>query len=117
MTVTVDEAAKCPKCGVLGKLRSTRRRFFEGEWWDVGAYYCVNEDCNWFNTGWAVSSNEQGIVYERPQGERGQDKTFNKMSRAQLAHGRAQVEEVLGRDAEEEDDQELRNPNTPRPPS
>jgi hypothetical protein len=78
------------------------QRFFEGEMWDVVTYYCHNRGCNWYNSGWLVSSNEQGIVYERSQGPRGQDKTFTPLSKEALSRGRAEIEEVMGQDAEED---------------
>lgn len=111
--VTIDEAALCPKCKTLGQVARNRseRKKFEGKMWDVCVYICVNEGCNWFNTGWVVQSDDRGVVYERPQGPRGQDKQFNKLSRGQMAAGRAMVEEVIGRDAEEETP-EVRKPGT-----
>jgi hypothetical protein len=111
--VTIDEAAKCPKCGVVGKLKVSKRKFFEGEWWDVAVYECANQRCTWFDQpGWLVSSNERGEVYERDQGPRGQDKTFTPMSPGALSRGRMDVEEVAGKDVEADDGEvkEIKNP-------
>jgi hypothetical protein len=89
-----------PEAGAGAKGRA-ERNFFEGEWWDVVTYYCHNRGCRWYNSGWLVSSNERGEVYERSQGTRGQDKTFNPLSKSALERGRAQIEEVIQADAEE----------------
>jgi len=98
--ITVDQASHCPKCGDVGTIakKQVKQHYIDREWWDVYVYICGNSLCRWYNTGWAVSSNERGVVYQRPQGERGIDKTFQKLSPDQLAHGRRMVEDVEQRD-------------------
>jgi hypothetical protein len=101
--ITVEEAAHCPKCGEVGKLVSHEQSFTDdyGKKWDVVTYECDNEKCVWFGTGWPVSSDERGVVYQRPQGPRGQDKTFEPMSQDQLAYGRRVIEDVIKQDSEQ----------------
>jgi hypothetical protein len=97
---TLEEAAECPKCHLVGMLTGSDKKEIDGQEWDVTSYHCDNEDCSWYNTGWVVSSDKNGHVYERPRGERGMDKTFEPLSKEALFRGRAEVEEVIGRDAE-----------------
>lgn len=102
--VTIDEAAHCPKCGEVGIIakKEVKKHYIDREWWDVYVYICTNELCRWYNTGWIVSSNERGVVYQRPSGPRGQDKTFLKLSPDQMAVGRRIVEDLKQRDMREE---------------
>lgn len=103
--VSITEAAHCPKCGVLGRLaKSNKTRADSGELCDVAVYHCTNDGCSWYNTGWLVQSDERGQVYERDQGTRGQDKTFQPMSRDQQAAGQRAVEDLLGRDLRDKDE-------------
>lgn len=109
MATRVEDAAKCPKCGEVGALKTTTRVEDErtpGKWWDLGEYECATELCVWFGTGWAVQSDENGLVYERPKGERGMDKTFTPMSPDLKAAGRAFLEDIVERDLEEPFDPE-----------
>lgn len=96
---TFDEAKCCPKCAKPGeaKLERVIDRRANTRLYTVK---CLNEGCRWFNTGWAVQVDGEGMVFERNRGPRGMDKSFPVMSPDQLAHGRAQVEDVLKRDAE-----------------
>jgi hypothetical protein len=103
--VTIEQAAHCPRCGEVGSIakKEVKKHFIDHEWWDVYAYICPNDKCVWYNTGWLVSSNERGIVYQRPQGERGIDKTFKKFSPDQMAMGRRMVEDVKQQDLRDEE--------------
>lgn len=105
--VTVEQAAKCPKCGKPGRLNySAKHTDDNGVDWDVVAYICDNELCIWLNTGWLVQSDKNGIVYQRDQGERGQDKQFERMSPDLKAAGRRYLEDIVRRDLEEPFDPE-----------
>lgn len=103
--VTLDQASHCPRCGELGTIakKDVKRHRIDHEWWDVYALLCVNSSCVWFNTGWLVSSNDRGIVYQRTQGERGIDKTFRKLSPDQIAMGRRMVEDLKQQDLRDEE--------------
>jgi hypothetical protein len=103
--VTIDEAAHCPRCDTIGEIakKEVKRHFIENEWWDVYVYTCPNQVCPWWNTGWIVSSNERGIVYERPVGERGMPKSFPKLSKDQLAYGQRLVEDVVKKDLRDDE--------------
>lgn len=109
---SIEEAAKCPRCHLLGRLsHSSKTRDDQGVEWDVSEYHCDTEGCAWEGTGWVVQSDKNGIVYERPRGERGMDKTFEPLSKEALFRGRAEVEEVVGHDMESEDSViEIRRP-------
>jgi len=99
--VTVVEASKCPKCGTQGVLSKTEHTKDDaGAPCDVAVYLCDNEGCTWYKTGWVVQSDERGKVYQRDQGERGQDKTFEKPTPDFFARGRRIVEDVIREDAE-----------------
>jgi hypothetical protein len=100
--ITVEEASKCPKCNQTGKLGNVEPSFTDdyGKRWDVVIYSCTNEQCNWFETGWPVSSDDRGVVFQREQGTRGQDKTFEPMSSDALAYGRRVLEDAINDDAE-----------------
>ena len=102
--ITVEQASHCPKCNEIGIIakKEAKRHYIDHEWWDVYAYQCTNDNCSWFNTGWIVSSNERGVVYQREQGMRGQDKTFLKLSPDQLAAGQRMIEDVVRRDLRED---------------
>lgn len=103
--ITIEQAAKCPKCGVLGRLHTSRKTFAEGgEPCDIATYHCVTEACSWYGTGWAVQSDSRGMVYQRDQGTRGQDKTFNPLSREAMARGQRQVEDLMQRDLRDKDE-------------
>lgn len=103
--ITIDQAAHCPRCGEVGEIakKDVKRHYIDGEYWDVYVYICPNRSCVWYNTGWIVSSNERGIVYQRKQGERGQDKTFFRLTPDQMAVGRRMVEDLQGRDLRDEE--------------
>lgn len=98
--VTIDEAAHCPKCNEIGTIakKEVKRHYIDREWWDVYVYICTNDGCVWYNTGWLVSSNERGVVYQRNQGTRGQDKTFVGLSNEQLSYGQRMIEDLVQRD-------------------
>lgn len=102
--ITVEMASHCPICNEIGIIakKEVKRQYIDREWWDVVVYQCTNENCRWYNTGWLVSSNDRGLVYQRNQGERGQDKTFSKMSPDQLARGQRMVEDLMQRDLRED---------------
>lgn len=106
---TVVEASKCPRCKSQGEIRkgggvkSGERKRIDNEWWDVVVYYCLNDVCPWFNTGWLVSSNERGEVFERQQGARGHDRTFERMSPDALARGRRMVEDLKNMDLRDDE--------------
>lgn len=97
--VDIRDAAKCPKCGVLGELTSSRAALDEsGKPCDIATYNCVTELCRWFGTGWVVQSDARGEIFERNQGPRGQDKTFPLLTPDQLARGRMAVEQAAERE-------------------
>jgi hypothetical protein len=95
MTIRLEDAAKCPKCGVPGEVVNRTQIVDEGELWDVVAYKCDTELCPWCDSHWFVQSDKNGIVYEREIGERGMDKTFPKISADQLALGRRILENAI----------------------
>lgn len=96
---TLNEAAFCPRCERRGReVRKVKDRDEGGSPCWVYTFHCQTELCPWYQTGWAVQTDERGNVFEREQGPRGQDKTFKKMSRDAIARGRRQVEDLLGED-------------------
>lgn len=97
MTIRLEEAAKCLKCGTPGKLTAAYRRhiFEQGSWWDLCVYTCDRELCPWNGESWLVQSDPNGIVFEREIGPRGMDKTFQPISNDQLAFGRRVVEDAI----------------------
>lgn len=100
MTISLEEASKCPKCGVAAKLTTAYKNhsFEKNEWWDLCVYVCDRKVCLNYNEPWLVQSNKNGIVFERNIGDRGMDKTFEPMSKDQLAFGRMIVEDALGKE-------------------
>lgn len=101
--VPIEEAAKCPKCGKEGKIKQAVRNAMDtmtgkrtGD--DVVVYICDTEICTWYNTGWVVQSDKNGNVYERNHGPRGIDKQFPAMTPDQLSRGRAEVEDIIRRE-------------------
>lgn len=111
MPVRVEEASKCPKCKIVGVLQSTEHIGAmdprgDGKEWDLAAYVCATEGCEWFGTGWAVQSDADGFVFERERGERGMDKTFTTLSPDLKSAGRRYLEDIVNRDLEEPFDPE-----------
>lgn len=102
--VTVEMASHCPKCDEIGVVakQKAERHYIDRQYWDVLVYQCTNTICPWYNTGWVVSSNERGIVYQRAQGPRGIDKQFTKLSPDQMAMGRRLVEDIQKQDLRDE---------------
>lgn len=92
---TLDEARTCPKCGNLMELEVASRD--EARKQVNYAAICMTELCTWFGTGRAITVNN-GIVFERNQGPRGQDKQFPTLSPDELAHGQRMVEDAVNRD-------------------
>lgn len=105
--VTIQEAAKCPKCKKEGRLDQNFKHTDEHNInWDVTTYICDNEICPWYNTGWVVQSDKNGVVYERDIGERGMDKDFPKLSPDVKSVGRMYLEDIVRRDLEAPHDPE-----------
>jgi hypothetical protein len=92
---TFEEANKCPKCG--NQMEATlyeedpiiKRKLFSTE--------CLTEGCEWFRTGRIIQT-DNGTVYERAQGERGQSKSFPVLSPSELAAGQRMVEDAVNAD-------------------
>src|SRR5436305_15045216 len=85
--VTVDEAARCPKCREVGKVvRSGRGPQLS----TARNYQCENEMCRWFQTGWVVQIKADGTIPERSQG----DKTFEPLDLAQRQAGQRMIEAI-----------------------
>jgi hypothetical protein len=95
MTIPLEEAAKCPKCSKPGKLDGARALEDGGH---LNVYLCDNNRCVWLNTGWVVQTDKRGMVYERPIGDRGHDKSFPVMSNQVLSAGQRTVEDAVRRD-------------------
>jgi len=56
-----EDAKRCPKCDQPGELKGTSVIERGAR---VETYHCMNEDCSWFNTGWAVQINRDGSIPE-----------------------------------------------------
>jgi hypothetical protein len=102
MTISLEEAAKCPKCSKAGKLDGVRVLEDGGH---LNIYLCDNSRCEWGmeSSGWVVQTDRRGTVYERPKGDRGHDKSFPTMSEQLLAQGRRAVEDAVRRDLRPKD--------------
>lgn len=95
MSKTLQEASYCPRCQKAGE-RSLHRAFRDNS--KLYIIKCLNGDCSWYNTGWAVQVDSDGQVYEREIGPRGMDKTFPTLSPDQLAYGQRLIEDIKGED-------------------
>lgn len=94
---TFEEAATCPKCGnrmetALDAKASDKRINRE-----VYVAICRTAMCSWFGTGRAIQL-DNGIVFERQHGPRGQDKSFPVLTNDQLSAGQRMVEDAVNRD-------------------
>jgi hypothetical protein len=98
---TFDEAKTCPKCKNPMQVESKEALPHIGSNCYLYTVICYTEGCRWFGTGRAIQVNN-GIVYERPRGERGMDKTFPTMTPDQLARGQRDVEDAVQRDLRSE---------------
>ena len=94
-TITLAEASHCPRCNQRGETEQVRDLPNRDK---MHVLICKNEGCEWYNTGWVVQVAPDGSVFQREQGERGQDKTFPKLTEDQLAYGRRTMEDIEGRD-------------------
>jgi len=92
---TFEEARECPHCHNQMEVelysKDTRAKR------EVYTTKCMTEGCRWYGTGRIIQL-DNGIVFERQQGERGQDKGFKTLTPDQLAMGQRMVEDAVQRD-------------------
>lgn len=93
MTVTIDEAKRCPRCSQAGQ-ESGNHRGPKGS--RVYTFVCMNEVCPWYETGWIVQVNSDGTIPEREAGP----KEFEKLPNFDA--NKERVEEQIRREAEEQ---------------
>lgn len=92
---TFDEARECPHC--KKPMEATLYSRDEHIKREVYTTKCMTEGCRWYGTGRIIQL-DNGIVFERQQGPRGQDKTFKPLTNDQLAVGQRMVEDAVQRD-------------------
>ena len=56
---SLDEAQKCPKCGLTGNVRNERMFPDRTKLLNI---YCENDRCSWYNTSWNVSVRSDGSI-------------------------------------------------------
>jgi hypothetical protein len=95
MTISLEEAARCPKCKKVGKFDGANALDDGGH---LNVYKCDNSRCVWLNTGWVVQTDKRGAVYERAFGDRGHDKSFPTMNDQILSAGQRTVEDAVRKD-------------------
>lgn len=103
--ISLEDAAKCPKCGKAGKLDSafliTEGTLAGGH---TNVYICDNNLCIWGIelSGWAVSTDKRGAVYQQDSGDRGHEKAFPTMSQDMISMGQRFAEDAAGKDMRNE---------------
>lgn len=100
--ISLEEAARCPKCGKAGKLDSA---FAIGDGGHVNVYICDNPLCIWGLelSGWAVQTDRRGAVYQQEQGDRGHEKAFPRMTDDTISMGQRHAEDAAGKDLRNDD--------------
>jgi hypothetical protein len=101
MSISLEDAAKCSKCGKPGQLDIAKPLEDGGH---LNVYICDNDRCEWgsIRSGWVVQTDRRGMVYEREIGGRGHDKSFPEMSNDLLSQGQRVVEDAVRRDLRNE---------------
>lgn len=92
---TFEDAGRCPKCddpGRQGPASSAKNS--RGMPVKVYVFTCMNEACQWFDTGWTVQLNPDGSIPEHRAGP----KQFPKMSRDTESFAREQIREIEQQD-------------------
>lgn len=75
MSVSYEEASRCPKCGNTGESVETRPGPNRSK---IHILRCQNAVCRWYATDWIVQQLEDGTVPVRERQERA-PKTFPKL--------------------------------------
>lgn len=95
MSVTFEEACRCPKCGQPG---ASTKQITHPSGTTIFTVLCENSLCLWYNTGWLVQRNRDGSIPERERGPRGADKDFVPYTPEQEAYARRVLEDTQQRD-------------------
>lgn len=61
MTISLEDAIKCPKCGEPGVEVSTQNLGRKGI---AHVYHCDNKLCLWYQTGYVVQEHPDGSIHE-----------------------------------------------------
>ncbi len=70
LTVSFEEASKCPRCDNAGEQNALVRNVKDGK---LYTFTCRNSACSWFETDWVVQRLEDGTV---PLRETTRERTF-----------------------------------------